>query len=532
MVLLGLSTIHLLCAPHTKVEESFALHVAHDAAFGGADHLLNPPPVRRSALPPLLLSILSARPLRPLILPRHAHIDDSTMNVPLAASVPMWARALVLQLSVRFVLALAASLSLAAVAAARPHACIVFTAVCASQFHLMFYSSRLLMNTFALVPCTLALALALFDGSALSRRREGSMTKDARASNSTDGNLALSLAIVATACVCFRAELAPAVGVCWLGALFGTRHGLWTCVNATCIAIIAIGAVVYIDSTFWGTFTIPEVESAFFNVVYGGNVQWGTQPWHYYLTSALPRCVGPIIPLALIGFNLEPRMRLIGASVGIFIVSLSMIPHKELRFLLPVVPAINLAAALTVVNTQQQPWRLVAHAALIVGLVLSGLYSAVGLAASSLNYPGGSAMLMLAKHVATTPVLCGGVYVDTALAQEGVNRFLEEGFNSSCWTFFKEHSHGQLSSLISQQRVPIRYALTASSSLEMCNQGTKHLLKPIPGYKGLRLSLEQLREGSLSGIGVDVEYKGYIHELHGCRSIRIPLDLSFQHSIA
>lgn len=68
-------------------------------------------------------------------------------------------------------------------------------------------------------------------------------------------------------------------------------------------------------------------------------------PWHFYLTSALPRLLTLALPLALLAVALDPRVRLLVAPSACFIGAMSLLAHKEWRFIVYTVPTFNLAAA-------------------------------------------------------------------------------------------------------------------------------------------------------------------------------------------
>ena len=57
--------------------------------------------------------------------------------------------------------------------------------------------------------------------------------------------------------------------------------------------------------------------------------EWGTQPWHWYFTSALPRAMLGGLPLALLGLRIErrpwPYLGVVISYIGLY----SLLPHKE-----------------------------------------------------------------------------------------------------------------------------------------------------------------------------------------------------------
>jgi len=115
-----------------------------------------------------------------------------------------------------------------------------------------------------------------------------------------------------------------------------------------------------------------------FNTVENKSKEWGTHPWHWYMSSALSRsllaspllwpfCLLPaqrgerreggkedkankvmpfILPLAflLLEMDLEPLL-LLFLPIAVYLFLYSFLPHKELRFIFPALPVLNLCAA-------------------------------------------------------------------------------------------------------------------------------------------------------------------------------------------
>jgi GPI mannosyltransferase 3 len=101
-----------------------------------------------------------------------------------------------------------------------------------------------------------------------------------------------------------------------------------------------------LDLVTWGTPFHSLVTYVRFNLVQGGASNFGVAPPWYFLTSLISS-VGPAIWLVFAGFLLgAPRAWATAAACAVFVAAHSAIPHKELRFLLPVVPLLlSIAAA-------------------------------------------------------------------------------------------------------------------------------------------------------------------------------------------
>jgi alpha-1,6-mannosyltransferase len=121
---------------------------------------------------------------------------------------------------------------------------------------------------------------------------------------------------------------------------------------------------VLVDSYFWGRWPLwPELYAAWFNVYEGKSSEWGVSsghalslythlmlwaqvsPVHAYLTSALPKLLLTGLPLAVLGILADGRIRTLVVPSAVMVAGLSVLPHKEWRFVVYAVPVLNVAAA-------------------------------------------------------------------------------------------------------------------------------------------------------------------------------------------
>ncbi|KAK4686684.1 hypothetical protein P7C73_g3445, partial [Tremellales sp. Uapishka_1] len=198
-------------------------------------------------------------------------------------------------------------------------------------------------------------------------------------------------------------------------------------VRAALLIVIVTAISSPIDYCFWSpviphpslpTFTStlqilwPELSAFLYNFFEGQAANWGVSPWWYYMGNDLPKVLMGSLPLFLAGLGIvslsmmgvggkwsnvvRGRMQevisLFGLGVVGMIGGLSCVGHKEWRFVVYVVPIINLLAAIMAAALWEMPYRrlrILARLGLI-GLVFANLLvTAFSTYLSTNNYPGG-----------------------------------------------------------------------------------------------------------------------------------------------
>ncbi|KAG5951194.1 hypothetical protein E4U53_003579, partial [Claviceps sorghi] len=218
-----------------------------------------------------------------------------------------------------------------------------------------------------------------------------------------------ALSILTFSGVVFRSELAILLAATSLYLLLTRQLSLRDLVVVGLASLAGSLAVsVPIDSYFWQKPLWPELWGFYFNAVRGQSSSWGTSPWHYYFTSALPRLLLnplalPLVAMSLVHPSLAPRTRaFLGPCLG-FIAIYSLQPHKETRFIFYTVPSLTLAAALAAgfisSRVAKSPLYKLLSAAMLLSVLAAFSASTAMLLLSSLNYPGGDALAELYAHV-------------------------------------------------------------------------------------------------------------------------------------
>ena len=194
--------------------------------------------------------------------------------------------------------------------------------------------------------------------------------------------------------------------------------------------VMWVPLTVCVDSYFWRRLLWPEAEVMWFNVVLNKSGDWGTQPLLWYFYSVLPRALGTSVLFLPLAPVLDRRAVILIFPCLAFISLYSLLPHKELRFVIYTFPVLNTAAAVTL----NRIWisRHKSAAGLLLSLGCAG-HLAANLAmtsgllyVSSLNYPGGEAIhrlhLLEAASPSPGPV---AVHLDVFTCQTGVSRFTQ-----------------------------------------------------------------------------------------------------------
>ncbi|KAG1051005.1 hypothetical protein G6F43_006764 [Rhizopus delemar] len=117
------------------------------------------------------------------------------------------------------------------------------------------------------------------------------------------------------------------------------------------------------------------------NVVKGISLFYGVHQWHWYLSQGLPVILTSMMPFMLYGLckiyakpNIYNRMKSL-LSMSLWIVFIySLLPHKEFRFIYPIVPVLLMVASYGLAQIQSSAWRKRAYIFLILTQFPVALY--------------------------------------------------------------------------------------------------------------------------------------------------------------
>ncbi len=334
--------------------------------------------------------------------------------------------------------------------------------ITALQFHLPFYLSRTLPNTLATVITTVGLADWI----------QGKRPYRA-------------LILLTSAAIIFRCDAIMLAGLVGLHLLASRKVTLLSgIVTGVVTAAACLALTVSVDSWFWRRWLWPEGEVLWFNTVLNKSSEWGISPPSWYFTSALPRALHAAYPLAVLGAIIDRRVRPMFLVALGFVVLYSNLGHKEVRFLFPVLPLWNLCAAAAMGylsrNKKTSMFRMLFWLAAIASLIAGAATAGLGLAASSINYPGGVALQELhsigAQH-AKQALQTGSnltVHISVLPAMTGVSRFGEAG---APWVYSKDEN--LLSDGTAFSKAGFDYLLNEKPSI-----GGYKMVKSIEGFAG------------------------------------------------
>ncbi|KAF2750837.1 glycosyltransferase family 22 protein [Sporormia fimetaria CBS 119925] len=419
--------LHLYISPYTKVEESFNIQATHDILAYGIptknvdqylethyDHVHFPGAVPRTFTGAVVLAALAKPWMR--------FCSDY-------ADVQMLVRAILGLANATSLILFARSISRAFGSTAAIWYCLLQT----SQFHVMYYASRPLPNMFAFTLTTLSYAQLLSAQTSLT-------------SFSRTRHYLTTLSLLTIAGSIFRSELVLLLAPTTLYLLLTRRLPLVpTILTGLLTLTVSLLLTVPLDSLLWSSWPLyPELSSFIFNTLHGNSSLWGTSPWHWYFTSALPRLLlNPLSILLLPLSLLHPTLRVKTAPLLLpslaFITLYSALPHKESRFIIYIIPALTAVSATSFSYIWTRRGKSLIYAVLsilLVGSILTTfLISSIGLALSSLNYPGGEAISALQRHLSQPPSLQVSekshtttkpitVHFDNLACQTGITHFL------------------------------------------------------------------------------------------------------------
>lgn len=181
-------------------------------------------------------------------------------------------------------------------------------------------------------------------------------------------------------CIVFAAlacAIRPTNAIIWVymfGVLFlrlGHRLSQGFILIRDCFVVGALAtlAVFVLDSAFYGKPTLSLLNFLRVNAS-PVSLFYGSSPWHYYLSQALPILCSTSLPFVLHGMHLavqnnEKNLKTMFGCIFWTLVVFSLVGHKEWRFLHPLLPMLHIFASRSLVELYHRsakaevkfPWK-------------------------------------------------------------------------------------------------------------------------------------------------------------------------------
>lgn len=150
-----------------------------------------------------------------------------------------------------------------------------------------------------------------------------------------------------------------------------------------------------IDRLYYGLWTFPPLRFVYFNITQSLAIFYGSNRLDYYLTEGVPLLLMTMVPFAILGLyrgltssisrpskpaqsSLQEMVPSMLAWTSVFMIaSLSLISHKEARFLYPLLPSLHLfvASPLAHFARRLKSWRASLVGALFASNVVIAIYT-------------------------------------------------------------------------------------------------------------------------------------------------------------
>lgn len=119
---------------------------------------------------------------------------------------------------------------------------------------------------------------------------------------------------------------------------------------------VILALAVLIDRIYFQTWTFPPFRFLYFNIAQSLAIFYGKNDWHYYLSQGYPLLLTTALPFTIVGLccsffpspssastPLVERINWQLASISLIVPAiLSLISHKEVRFIYPLLPALHI----------------------------------------------------------------------------------------------------------------------------------------------------------------------------------------------
>ncbi|KAE8163669.1 GPI mannosyltransferase 3 [Aspergillus tamarii] len=282
-----------------------------------------------------------------------------------------------------------------------------------------FCSTRTLSNCLETTITIVALNLWPWEWSSEStstvqpRRNTRSTTRDMGVNSTGDGALVVRLrkclTLAALACILRPTNVLiwmGLAGVAWLRS--ARRERTILCREVLLCGVSVLAGSIVLDRLYYGVWTFPPLRFLYFNIAQSLAVYYGRNDWHYYATQGYPLLLTTALPFTLVGLyrtltqsrsttanaRHAPVQTQLAAICLFMPLVLSLISHKEVRFIYPLLPTLHVLTAPPLVdfflpavthsNRAYMPRRLSLVFLLLVNITVA-IYTSVYHASGTIN---------------------------------------------------------------------------------------------------------------------------------------------------
>jgi len=120
-------------------------------------------------------------------------------------------------------------------------------------------------------------------------------------------------------------------------------------------AVLAVSVIS--DRLYFGFWAFPPYKWLYFNISQSLAVFYGHMPWHYYLSQGIPLLTTTFLPFTIVGLykSISPYssasvlqsniLKTLAFTLVSMVTALSIISHKEVRFIYPLLPILHVLGA-------------------------------------------------------------------------------------------------------------------------------------------------------------------------------------------
>jgi len=175
----------------------------------------------------------------------------------------------------------------------------------------------------------------------------------------------------------------PSAGVFWV--FLGSRHLLFELrgipdrldftLEVFCIGVVSVALMVCIDYVGYGKVTMVPWNFMKVNILDDVGSEYGLQSWHWYFTQGLPVVIGTWLPSFMVGCrsawgSTGGKVMVQFVIWGLFILSIS--GHKELRFVLPLIPMVCVLSGIGLkILSQSNAWMWFRNTSVALNIVVA-----------------------------------------------------------------------------------------------------------------------------------------------------------------